>query len=96
MIKSFKLLNPTTSLKQAYHPTKYHSNKKTKYNSKENPDYCVEAQVYKGKDFATMADFLFGSTPHPRTTVPISFAMVSGGAGAPSVNSGDHKKQNSA
>eukprot|EP00957_Ditylum_brightwellii_P143682 10946425-Ditylum_brightwellii.AAC.1 len=29
-------------------------------------------------------------------TAPIAFAMVSGGAGAPSVNPGDHMKQRSA
>eukprot|EP00957_Ditylum_brightwellii_P100206 7636842-Ditylum_brightwellii.AAC.1 len=37
-----------------------------------------------------------GSTPYPRMTAPIAFAMASSGTGAPSVNPGDHMKQRSA
>eukprot|EP00957_Ditylum_brightwellii_P151742 11555167-Ditylum_brightwellii.AAC.1 len=57
IIKSFKSLTLLSSLKQPYHSIGRHTNKKSKYNSKGNPDYCLEAQVGKGKDFATRAEF---------------------------------------
>eukprot|EP00957_Ditylum_brightwellii_P145395 11072325-Ditylum_brightwellii.AAC.1 len=56
IIKLFKLSTPYSSLKQPYHPTICHTNKESKYNSKENPDYYLKSQVGKGKDFATRAD----------------------------------------
>eukprot|EP00957_Ditylum_brightwellii_P076887 5843962-Ditylum_brightwellii.AAC.1 len=34
-----------------------------------------------------------GRTLYPRMIAPIAFAMASGGAGAPTVNPGDHTRQ---
>eukprot|EP00957_Ditylum_brightwellii_P033306 2523657-Ditylum_brightwellii.AAC.1 len=56
----------------------------SKYNSKGNPDYQLKIQ-----------NSLPGNTLYLRTTAPIASAMASGGAGAPSVNPGDHTRQRS-
>eukprot|EP00957_Ditylum_brightwellii_P099154 7552073-Ditylum_brightwellii.AAC.2 len=63
IIKSFKLSPPSASLKQTYHPIIHHTNKDSKYNSKGNPNCHLEAQVGKGKDFATRADFYLEAHP---------------------------------
>eukprot|EP00957_Ditylum_brightwellii_P186031 14163805-Ditylum_brightwellii.AAC.1 len=51
IIRSFKSLTPLSSLKQPQHSTSHHTNKDSKYNSKGNLDYCLKAQIGKGKDF---------------------------------------------
>eukprot|EP00957_Ditylum_brightwellii_P009075 685976-Ditylum_brightwellii.AAC.1 len=56
IIKLFKSSTPSSSLKQPYHSTSCHTNKESKYNSKGNPDYCLKAQIGKGKDFVTRAE----------------------------------------
>eukprot|EP00957_Ditylum_brightwellii_P086779 6603912-Ditylum_brightwellii.AAC.1 len=45
IIKLFKSLTPSSSLKQLYHSTGCYTNKESKYNSKGNPDYCLKAQI---------------------------------------------------
>eukprot|EP00957_Ditylum_brightwellii_P191839 14604280-Ditylum_brightwellii.AAC.1 len=57
IIKLFKSLTPSSFLKQPYHSTSCHTNKDSKYNSKGNLDHRLKAQVGKGKDFATRAEF---------------------------------------
>ena len=53
IIKSYKLATPSSTNKH----TIRHTNKETKHVSKSVSDYRPEAQVGKGKDFTTKADF---------------------------------------